>query len=86
MTDTKLAERIEALGEHGDNSLDVLVEIARFIPNSVYTGIKSNNAGTKVIYTDQAGNEVTCWAQDWTTLRNRQATLEALRAQEAHNG
>ena len=81
-----IAERIEALGPRGDNSLDVLVEIARFIPNNVYTGIRANDAGTTVIYTDQAGNEVTCWAQDWTTARNRQATLEALRTQEATNG
>ena len=75
-----LADRIEALGKYGDNSLDVLVEIALFIPNNVYSGIRANSAGTKVIYTDKAGNEVTCWAQDWTPTKVRQATIKALRA------
>lgn len=81
MTDiAKLADDIAALGTKGSNTLDVQVEIALFKPNSVYTAIRSNEAGTKVIYTDRAGNQVTCWAEDWTIRERRTATIKALRA------
>lgn len=75
-----LAERVEQT-EQADNALDVLVEIALFRPNSVYKSIRTNSAGTKVIYTDQAGNDVTCWAEGWTISNDeRTATAAALRA------
>lgn len=78
-----LAERVEKLDTRGDNSLDVKVEIALFMPGSAYTAVRSNNAGTKVIYTDRAGNDVTCWAEDWTIQARRQSTDAALRARAA---
>ncbi len=63
-----------------DNAVDVRVELALFKPGSAYTAIRANDAGTKIIYTDRAGNEVTCWAQDWTLDRGRRdATAKALR-------
>jgi len=74
-----LAERVEQ-AEKSDNALDVLVETALFQPGSVYTAIRANAAGTKVIYTDRAGNNVTCWAEDWTMDRRRIGTADALRA------
>ena len=80
---TKLADKIEALGERGSNELDGQVEIELFRPNSCFTAIRANNAGTKVIYTDRAGNEVTAWAYDWTVKRERQETINRLRAREA---
>ena len=85
-TPNELADRIDALGKYGDNALDVLVEIALFIPNKVYSGIRANSAGTKVIYTDPAMNEVTCWAQDWTTAKSRAGTIKALRAKGTDHG
>lgn len=74
-----LAERVEGPGGY-DNSLDVLVEIAMFKPNRVYSQVRSNAAGTKVIYTDHAGHDVTCWSEDWTCWYHRQSTAAALRA------
>ena len=86
MTDTDLialAEKVEG-ARHTVNTLDVLVEIALFKPGSAYKAIRANNAGTKVIYTDAAGNDVTCWAEDWTLGRDRRkATAAALRAHAA---
>lgn len=71
-----LADRVDA--SHGSsNEIDVLVEVALFKPNSVYTSIRANTAGTKVIYTDRAGNQVTCWAEEWST---RPGTATSLRA------
>lgn len=75
---TNLIERIEA-GERS-NELDVLIEVALFEPGSVYAAIRANNAGTKVIYTDVYGNDVTCWAWDWS--RDPSDTLAALRARD----
>jgi len=72
-----LAAQVEAADEL-DNSLDVLVEIALFKPGGVYSSCRSNAAGTKVIYTDPRGRDVTCWAQDWT--KDRLTTAAALRA------
>lgn len=81
MTDiASLAADIAALGIKGSNLLDVQVEIALFKPNCVYTAIRSNEAGTKVIYTDRAENQVTCWAEDWTIRDRRTATIKTLRA------
>ena len=75
-----LAERVDGLRGKPDNSIDVLCEVALFSPGSTYTAIRANDRGTKVIYTDKAGNDVTCWAMEWTA-RDRQAlTAAALRA------
>ncbi len=78
--DVSLIERLE-MGKGYDNSLDVLVEIALFKPGKIYASIRANAAGTKVIYTQHTGQEVTCWAEDWTA--NRPATIAALRARSA---
>lgn len=78
-----LAERVRRLGSRGDNSLDVQCEIALFEPGTAYTGVRSNDAGTKVIYTDRAGNDVTCWSEDWTVLARRDSTIAALRTRAA---
>lgn len=75
-----LVERVEA-ARRADNSLDVLVEIALFRPGSVYKAIRANAAGTKVIYTDAVGNDVTCRAEDWTLSHDdRVDVAHALRA------
>ena len=74
-----LAERVEKAGR--DNRLDVAIEVARFKPNSAYTAARPNFAGTKVIYTDKAWNDVTCWAEDWTTPSLRASAIKSLRAQ-----
>jgi hypothetical protein len=81
MTDlVELAKRVEA-AKHTVNTLDVQVEIALFKPGTAYKAIRANNAGTKVIYTDAAGNDVTCWADDWTLgTARRKATAAAIRA------
>lgn len=78
----KLAERVLET-KLADNALDVQIEIALFRPGSVYTAVRANAAGTKLIYTDRAGNDVTCWAEDWTMRDNRDATVAALRARSA---
>lgn len=78
-----LAERVEAMKGFGNNSIDVLIECALYQPGTVYTAIRANNAGTKVIYTDAAGNDVTCWAEGWTTANRRAATCASLRARAA---
>ncbi len=74
----RLAEACEGAGV--DNRLDVAVEVALFKPNRVYSAVRTNSAGTKLIYTDAAGNQVTCWAEDWTASHRRQGTIAALRA------
>ena len=75
---TGLVERIEAL-THQDNRLDVLCEVALFEPDTCFIACRPNNAGTKVVYQDWAGNDVTCWAQSWTADNRRAATIEAIR-------
>lgn len=81
-----LIERLEA-ASGPDNALDVLVEVAMFNPNGVpFSSCRSNAAGTKVIYTDRAGNDVTCWAAPWSEEPRRSTAIAALRAQEADRG
>ena len=77
-----LSEQLRGLSENGDNKLDVLIEIALFKPDSHTTAVRSNAAGTKVIYTNYKGNEETYWPSDWTVLRNREVTLAALEQAE----
>ena len=74
-----LAERCEA-ATSADNLLDVLCEVALFKPSRVFIACRSNNAGTKVVYRDQSGNNVTCWAEEWTAPERRKSTAAALRA------
>ena len=75
-----LADRVERLTGPANNTLDVEIEVALYRPGSVYSAVRANAAGTKVIYTDKAGNSVTCWADEWTGLVRRAATAAALRA------
>lgn len=74
-----LAEKVEGLGEFGDNTLDVQVEIALFRPYGIFTAVRANAAGTKLIYTSGSNNEVTCWTGDWTAKEQRDETLRLLR-------
>lgn len=74
-----LIERLEALSEQS-NEIDVLVEIALFEPNTFDKAIRSNIAGTKVIYTSQSGAERTHLAQDWSHPLTKDITIAALRA------
>lgn len=78
----KLSDRLSALAEGGDNSLDVLVEIALFKPSRGWKSIRANDAGTKVIYTDQHGKDHTYWAQEWSTWSNRGKTISALQEKD----
>lgn len=80
MTDlNKLAERVDA-GERS-NVLDVSIEIALFEPCKAWASVRSNNAGTKVIYTTPDGDDCTFRPLDWTMAKNRKATAAALRAE-----
>lgn len=74
-----LAEKVEGLGALGDNALDVQVEIALFEPYGIFTSVRANAAGTKVIYTVGDGKEVTHWAADWTVKDQRDETVRLLR-------
>ena len=76
----KRLESRQAAGLGGDNALDVLIEIALFEPDEIYTSVRANNAGTKVIYTRADGSSETCWSRDWSMPRNRAYTITALRA------
>lgn len=78
-----LAEKVEGLGEFGENALDVQVEIALFRPCEVYTAVRSNAAGTKVIYNAAIGPEETHRPRDWTMKGYRKETLRLLRARAA---
>jgi len=63
------------------NELDVQIECLLFKPGTCFKAIRPNAAGTKVIYTDRAGNNVTCWAEDWThNPARRRDTANRLRA------
>lgn len=73
-----LAEEVQR-GEGEDNGLDVQVEVALFVPCKTWASARPNHAGTKVIYTDRKGCDMTHWAPDWT--RNRSQTARDLRAQ-----
>lgn len=76
-----LADRVERMHEWGgDNSIDVLCEIYLFSPGTAMKAVRANDRGTKIIYTDAAGNDVTCWAMDWTAKDRRAITVAALRA------
>ena len=77
-----LSTELEALAGKASNAMDVRVEVALFKPNSVYSAVRANAAGTKVIYTDHAGNEVTCWAQEWSHPTVAPTIIAALKAQE----
>jgi len=82
ITRASLAARCES-ATGPDNTLDVLIEIALFKPNSVYTAVRANNSGSKVIYTDHVGNDVTCWAEDWTISQYaRDETAAILKAEK----
>lgn len=72
-----LAERVEQ-GRGLDNALDVMVEVA--VWDEPHIAIRANNAGTKVIYTEN-GKDTTCWAPEWTA--DRKGTAAALRARAA---
>ena len=78
---TTLAEQLERLAGQHSNALDVMVEVALFKPGTCYTAVRPNAAGTKVIYTDRAGNEVTCWARDWTGSPNLPQIIAALKTE-----
>lgn len=73
-----LADRVDA--SRSENATDVLVEIALFEPNETVKGIRSNDAGTKVVYTYAGGKDVTAWAFDWTMDDYRADTSARLRA------
>ena len=60
-----LAGRIES-AKRSDNALDVQSEIALFEATDLVLAIRSNDAGTKVIYTIKGGRDRTCWADDNT--------------------
>lgn len=53
------------------NELDVLIEVATFEPDEVYSAARPNAAGTKVIYTRRDGKDETCWARDWCRSRDK---------------
>lgn len=77
-----LIERLErATGV--DTALDVEIEIALFNPD---VAVRTNSAGTKVIYTKRDGTEVTHWADDWTLGPERRARTLALLRSIAQEG
>lgn len=84
-----LASLLERVGDcnEADNALDIEIEIATFEPNRLYSAVRPNAAGTKLIYSMQDGGQETCWAWDWTLNEaNRKQASEAIRrALEASN-
>ena len=80
MTLIELAERCEK-GRNEDNALDVMIEVALFVPDKRYSAVRPNAAGTKVVYTTIMGQSETCWAWHWTMRRAQ--TAAALRARAA---
>lgn len=72
----RVADEIENL-KCAENYLDVHAEVLLFKPGTCYSKIRANVAGTKVIYTDRAGNEVTCWAEDLTITPEVRASTAA---------
>lgn len=75
-----LLERVEkATGP--DNALDIAIEIALFKPNSTFTSVRPNAAGTKLIYTRPDGYEQTFWAYDYTlNAKSKAVALKRLRS------
>lgn len=87
MTTAELIEKLERAEADGPSVfLDVATEVAMFHPGRFYSACRANSAGTKVIYTDKAGSDVTCWPQDWSVDPMRTAALRVLKAKEADNG
>jgi hypothetical protein len=74
-----LADRVARMRRQ-DNAVDVLCDVALFTPTRTERSVRSNAAGTKVIYTTSDGDEHTYWPYDWTTDDRRKATAAALRA------
>lgn len=61
----KLVEQVAGLTRER-NTVDVLIEVALFEPSTAFIACRSNDAGTKVVYTTRSGDQVTHWAHDWT--------------------
>ena len=74
-----LADRVSNL-TRPDNAVDVLCEVALFKPTQTWVAVRANDAGTKVVYTDDLGDEQSFWADDLTGEGQREATAAALRA------
>jgi hypothetical protein len=72
-----LADRVEACTA-SNNNLDVLIEVALFVPHGNWCEVRANAAGTKVVYTNTRAQETVCWAYDWTRTPDKSA--RALRA------
>lgn len=84
-----LAARVAGLDEASmpRNVLDVQCEVALFNPGKIYTAVRANAAGTKVIYSQASGApDVTCWADDWTMQHRRASTTAALLARAEEVG
>ena len=71
-------------GTGTDNALDVRIEIALFEPDETWGAVRSNSAGTKVIYTRHDGTEKTFWAAEWTLDRKNTAAI--MKAKEQQHG
>ena len=81
---TSLVDRISKL-DGPCNRTDVVVEVELFKPNNIYRSIRSNAAGTKVIYTKRDGTQEPYWAQDHTlTPESRAHCIAILRAKEVN--
>lgn len=86
-----LIERLEKAGEGSretlvtrllsgerSNALDVLIEVALFVPDETTFDAVANAAGTKVIYANRDGSFSTHWAPDWSL--KPETAIDALRA------
>lgn len=63
------------------NALDIEIEIALFEPDRRYASVKTNAAGTKLIYTTHDGKPETFWAPDHTlNSARRNAAIALLRS------
>jgi hypothetical protein len=60
------------------NALDVLIEVALFVPDETTFDATPNAAGTKVIYANRDGSFSTHWAPVWSL--KPEAAIDALRA------
>lgn len=73
------------------NSLDIEIEVALFQPDLRHSSARSNQAGTKIVYTRRDGSGTdTFWAADYTldadSRKKALALIDALLASGGANG
>ena len=83
-----LLERVRS-AEKADSATDIAVDIALFEPDSEFVSVRSNAAGTKLVYARRDGSTSAYWPEDHTlnsmTRANAIALLSAKLSMEEDN-